>query len=90
MLKNIFPFQHSKQITTLMKEEPCLDAVQHDELAPGDHQPGPGHDRGVQAVHHPLPPGHLLRHPPGLLPGHRGEQEAGQGVLQLTYQDLQE
>ena len=65
-----------------MKEEPCLDAVQHDELAPGDHQPGPGHDRGVQAVHHPLPPGHLLRHPPGLLPGHRGEQEAGGGVLQ--------
>ena len=73
-----------------MKEEPCLDAVQHDELAPGDHQPGPGPDRKVQAVPNPLPPGHLLWHPPGLLPGNRGEQEAGQGVLQLTHQDLQE
>ena len=40
--------------------------------------------RQILILNVPLPPGHLVRHAPGLLPGHRGKPAEGQGVFTVT------
>ena len=49
------------------KKEPSLDAVQHDQLAAGDHEPCPGIVWAECVLQHPLYTGQLLRHTPGKL-----------------------
>ena len=70
------------------EKESCLDTFQHDQLDSGDSWPHPGHFPGEADLHHPLPPGHLLRHTSGLLPGHRGEQAEGQGILPVKDENI--